>query len=439
MNKDAIVRVRLAIARAIEKFPFMVEAFLRLRLVRAVHMPGVMATDKFFNLYINEDLLDAFSDAELISVVFHEVLHNVLLHFKRLKRYPVFIANIAADLEINQCYENYDIVVPNGAILPEMLGLKRGEIAEYYAEELMKAAKAVCFGDCFKCKKHLKKGYYPYPENGVNLKPSFGLGSSAHGRKAPWEKFDHQDKSENCSESELDSFAERIYNESKIAGSLPGFLERSFNQATSSKINWQRELLLYLRAVLEDVRRKAQDYTRLKLSKKSYYTNMIYPGTTGFKLTFGILVDTSGSMTEDELSSIMEEIKNLLVYSGFEAIVWSGDTLITTVTAVKKWYELGKVRLVGGGGTAMDSCLKEIAESKIELRCVLVFTDGYTSWNDSNPFGKSTPVVVVLTNPYTREAIPKWVSKTIIIPKTNSSTRWKKCLLQNSLRMLQSS
>ncbi|MEO0274811.1 MAG: VWA-like domain-containing protein, partial [candidate division WOR-3 bacterium] len=192
-------------------------------------------------------------------------------------------------------------------------------------------------------------------------------------------------------------------------------------------------------AVLEDVRRKAQDYTRLKLSKKSYYTNIIYPGTTGFKLTFGILVDTSGSMTEDELSSIMEEIKNLLVYSGFEAIVWSGDTLITTVTAVKKWYELGKVRLVGGGGTAMDSCLKEIAESKIELRCVLVFTDGYTSWNDSNPFGKSTPVVVVLTNPYTREAIPKWVSKTIIIPKTNSSTRWKKCLLQNSLRMLQSS
>lgn len=425
MNKDALVRVRLAIARAIEKFPFMVEAFLRLRLVRAAHMPGVMATDKFFNLYINEDLLDAFSDAELISIVFHEVLHNVLLHFKRLKRYPVVIANIAADLEINQCYENYDVVVPNGAILPEVLGLKRGEIAEYYAEELMKRKKVICLGDCFKCKKHFKEGYYPYPENGVNLKPSFGLGSSAHGRKAPWEKFDQQDKSENCSGLELENLAERIYNESKKAGSLPGFLERSFNQATSSKINWQRELLLYLRSVLEDVRRKAQDYTRLKLSKKSYYTNIIYPGTTGFKQTFGILIDTSGSMTKDELSSIMAEIKNLLAYSGFEAIVWSGDTCITTVTAVKKWYELGKVRLVGGGGTAMDSCLKEIAKSKIHLSCVLVFTDGYTFWNDSNPFGKSTPVIVVLTDPYTRKAVPKWVSKTIILPKTNPSTRGK--------------
>lgn len=390
---DVKKRIQIAISRATLRHPFFINTLMYLTLKSVRIGVGPMATDMYYRLYYDEDLIVKLnlSDDQLLAIVLHEILHNILLHFKRLRKYPQEIANIAGDLEINQALQDLGYNIRNG-LFPQMFGLPPHKTAEEYAEMLLQNSQ-------------MEKVY----SRGANEGKPFG-GSSANGRKQEWE--DDYDKSNSATQSEAETIAREVAEEKQI-GDIPGYLKRILSTVAKPKVNWKRLLRVAVKKLVSEIEKGKFDYSRVRPSKKSYASDVVYPGTVKPKLSVGVLIDTSGSMSANELSSAVAEVLQIVKETKSTVHVFSGDTKIYSHSKIKGISGINKLELVGGGGTAMDVCMEQVASLKLKLNLFVVISDGYTDWPKENPF--KVPVIVALTTSKTKNYVPEWVYKTVVI------------------------
>lgn len=299
-----------------------------------------------FTLYVNEDFWKKLSDKEQLAVLTHECSHLCFFHLtEHFKASNHKLMNIAMDASINQYIQNLPADCVTVESLSKQCGknleLKRG--AWYYYNELLEYAnKNPKFMDQF---------------NNID---SHDMWPGEEMGEAERTLYDNQIK------SRLKETAEQI---TKQAGKIPGELS-SILEAIKNKppvFNWKR----YFRRLIGNSITSEIQLTRMRPSKR-------FPDARGIRMkrkpNIMVAVDTSGSISQDDLKDFFSEIHHIWK-TGVNVTVVEFDTKIQNIFEYKGQQN---IEVHGRGGTDATSAIEYYKQHRDFSSCI-IFTDGYLS------------------------------------------------------------
>jgi len=312
---------------------------------------GVSKNGIGIQLAINPEFFEKLNEYQRIGLLKHELLHVSFGHLVMRDRFKCpKLFNIAADLEINQYIG--DDYLPEGGVTMEMfkdLNLKRRAGTTYYYEKLEEAQ---CEGNC------------PTLENILNQM----CGNSIYDHPT-WDEF------EELSEAEKKLVQKQIEHQlketadatEKRQGHIPGELAEIIDRLRilePPSFPWKQ----YLRRFVGN---SSISYTK-KLRRKY---NKRYTGSPGLKIKFKnhilVGVDTSGSVSNDELKEFMNELCHMHK-TGHQITVAQCDTQIGSI---EKFNPKKDWDIKGRGGTCFQPVVDHYNEKK-EYTALIYLTDG---------------------------------------------------------------
>jgi predicted metal-dependent peptidase len=238
-------------------------------------------------VYVNPELFTAIPQNERPTVLAHEALHIFEQHFPRAGAIgaPQMIANIAADVKVNQHLHESGFRIPQNAVtsyfVSKIAGVPASEIDKMSFEEIVKLLMK---------NSSSSSGCIEVGESCCDLKKTNSKGEVLN-------EGDEEDSDAKTAE-EIERRAKKKAVESvvvaKIAGRVPAWAERTVDELLKPKVDWRRALRVALeRGVGRRVRR-----TWTKPSRKSE----CFPGKELMAMNSVVVaIDTSGSIGEEEI------------------------------------------------------------------------------------------------------------------------------------------
>jgi len=327
------------------------------------------------DLFFNPDFITRCNDAELKGLVCHEILHLAFQHPFRLQNRDHKIFNLAADLKVNDELSHTlgsSIQLPKGAMEPrygtwEYGPIKVEKIAEKTTEQIYN---------------ELKKHSFQIPKFILDLGTSSGKGGDSAGKG----KGKGKGVMTEIRPSELPGLAKewaaRIDSANALQrGSVPAGLLRELKALEYPELPWIQIIKQRLRAVS---------------SKRSWRTPnkkflpWYFPGITKIKgLTAVVAIDTSGSMSTDQLTKALSEVWGLAeAFKGIKFFLLTCDAEVWDAFELNNGNKekLKSIKMRGGGGTSFVPVFDKIKKDYLRvLDCLIFFTDGYGSFPDKKP------------------------------------------------------
>lgn len=309
-------------------------------------------------LSINPDYFSNLSLEHRIGLLKHELLHISFGHLVTRDRYPnKKLFNIAADLEINQYI--LDSYLPDGGLkldtFPELnLPVKAGT-DEYY--KLLEQAQEDGSSESLNSLLDQMNGDSPYDH-------------------MTWDEFDQLSEADKKLvqkqiEHQLKEVAEQT---EKRCGSIPGELAELIQRlryVEPAKFDWKG----YLRRFVGN---STVIYTK-KLRRKY---NKRYSANPGLKIKFKnhilVGIDTSGSVSSDELKEFMNELVHMHK-TGHKITIAQCDTQLNSVEEFNPKRDL---EIKGRGGTDFQPVVDHFNE-KGNYTALIYLTDG-EAYNPEN-------------------------------------------------------
>ncbi len=389
---DALKRMTIARTQLLLKSPFFGALALRLDLEEDPRCETVW-TDGV-TLGINPDFVIESSRDLLQGVLCHEVLHLALGHHVRRGDRQARQWNMASDYAVNPIVEEAGFSLPQDRLREE--GFDGLEAEKVY--ELLEIAQ--------------RKNRAPAPKDG-GMHP--GAESDAQDRQSDQPKAvlqadpgkcgevrDFPDRSEHGREQqERDVFltVREAAETARSWGKMPANVQRILSMLERPKIPWREVLSRFL----EEISRNDYDWA---MPNRRYMPGGFYLPVLRDK-TFGrvvLLVDTSASISSDDLTSLSSECFGVLE-------LYKDDVSLTTLyvdTEVAGVQELrsGTVpRPAGGGGTSFRPGFEWIEKQDRIPAGAIYFTDGNCADFPDEP---EFPVLWLLKhdNLWFRERVP---------------------------------
>lgn len=299
----------------------------------------------------------------------HQILHIV---FKHALRYNDFgdkkIFSIAADLTVNQYIEDHQL--GDQAIKIDDFkdfSLQGGQGIDYYYQKLKDA-----LSDMNDDSKGNAAGQNPMNESEQKLDELMRQTDNDQLEQHKfWDEFQELSSAEqkmieaNINESIMNTLS-RI--KSRDFGKLPGGLQNYIQllmESLKPNLNWRRILRIF-----------TASSSRTQLKNTIRKPSKRYGTTPGIKIRCKqkllLVLDTSGSVNEDELKEFFSEIYHIWK-QGAEVYILECDTIIN-----KQYLYKGKVpeMIHGRGGTCFDEPIK-FANEKYQPDATIYFTDGF--------------------------------------------------------------
>ena len=363
-------RVRLAQQR-----PYMASLLYRLTPVAQPKL-GTMAVDKYARLYFDPEC--NWSVEAYATVLYHECCHVLRDHAGRAEaqgineqnRENAGAWNIAADAEIND-----DIIAEGGdtwpfeVVTPKSLKQKDGLFAEEYYQKM--PSKKLTQGG---------KG---------NGKPKPGAGNcggcagNSHTGEldAPPTAGGSKDATPGLSGAEIDAVRNKVANDikehQKTQGNVPGHLRDWAEAFTNPKVDWRKVLRASVRRAMADIAGQV-NFTYQRPSRRTV-PKVILPSLRQPVPNIAVVVDTSGSMSNDDLAMVLGEINGVLKQcgqkTGVDAIVCDAH-----VHSAKRVFKAEQIVIEGRGGTDMRIGVQAALARPIKPHAVIILTDGFTPW-----------------------------------------------------------
>lgn len=371
----AIARTRAAVLR-----PYLSKAVWALQPIPKRGI-GTMATDAHWRLYWDPSTTLAWVKASpdvAAGVVLHETCHPLRNHHRRVASLGASHSdgNVAGDLEINGGFETEGLRLPDDVIYPSTYGLENGMLLEeYYAAVQMLPRK-------------------PCPDNTEGVLPRCGSGAgNPQGFEDPAPEAGGP---AGVSEAEADVLRHQVahdiarHNASR-PGAMPQGWVRWADTILAPKVNWRGVLRHALRHAIA-TRRGSMDYSYRAPSRRQI-PEALLPGRVRHVLDVALLIDTSGSMTQEHLDQALAEVVGVLRFTGMPVRVLSCDTASGSIKRTRMLRDLKDV-LRGGGGTDLRVGLDAVERLKPLPHMVIVITDGYTPWPDAPPRMRAVVVII---------------------------------------------
>ena len=354
---------------------------------------GTLAVDEKGRCYYDPQYVDSLTVDECAGVLYHEIHHLLREHAARLKGLgkTQMERNIAADLEINDDIMEEGIALPKGIIHPKLFGLPTKKTVEWYIEnrphENEKPNKKPNEEAQDKDKTEGGNGNERGDSQGdsrtstKNDSPSKEMpaggscGSVAHGVPQSYERKDEEGA---ISPQEMDTIKVKIAMSIQSAppGTVPGNLVRWAEEIHPTKVDWRMLLRRSARSALRQVSGKV-DYTYRRISRRSP-RNVILPAMLQFAPKVSLIIDTSGSMGNEQVGQALAEVKGIIREIG-EVEYLSVDA---EVHVKGKANKVKDVKLSGGGGTDMRKGFEQVSK---DSNLIVVVTDGMTPWPGEKP------------------------------------------------------
>ncbi len=323
---------------------------------------GVSKNGINYQLAINEEFWTSLSEKHQMGLLKHELLH---IAFGHLVSFGSFrnkkLANVAMDMEINQ-YIDPDYLPDGGIDINnyEDLNLDKKAGCRYYYDKLQQL------------KDEKDKNGTCGNEEMDKLLDNIDNGDVPD--HSTWEEFDDLSEAEKkLIEKQLQKVLSDAKEQTiKKRGNVPGEIEGVIiiEEIVKPKFDWRSY-----------VRRFSGTSTKVFTKKIRRKENRRYDENPGLKIKMKqhmlLAIDTSGSVSDAELTEFMNEIHHIYK-AGVDITIVQCDTSINSIEEYKGKNELN---VKGRGGTEFDPVLDYYNANQKKYTSLVYFTDGecYTS------------------------------------------------------------
>jgi predicted metal-dependent peptidase len=380
LDRAKLLAARL---RAANDRPYLATALYSLSVIADRRVP-TMGVDRHWRCYVNAEFVEATPVPELAAVWIHEAAHLLRAHHDRADNLPAEYrhdhhrVNVAEDCEINDDLVADGLPLPDNRVDPHKLGLQPGLLFEAYLPDI------------------------PRTRYGLEC------GSGAHGHPMPWDL--EGPAAAGVGPVEADAIrrttAEGIRAQQRSRGTVPGGWQRWATAVLEPTIDWRRALAGAVREAAAWAS-GAVDYTYRRPSRRAAaMRGVVLPTLRQPVPRVAVVVDTSGSMAEEDLRDAMGEITGVLRAVGI------GGNRITVlacdadVHATRRVSSVDQVVLAGGGGTDMRVGIEAALRGPETPHVVVVLTDGGTPWPDAPPSSARVIAALIGADPLPP---PAWI------------------------------
>lgn len=383
-------RLRILIAKLTLKYNYWGYLFSRVRRRSNNALPSIMGVgpelDGSVTLYYNPDLIKDTDDKNITYILAHEGFHLLNKHISRLlriianeisptkKQIKMKIWNIAADCCVNVQAKIPKILKINGQKVencrPELYNLPEGKASEFYYHRLLKDME-----------NNQQKTNEEYTQDIQDRSDQLD---------------DHSTWGDIKEATDLSVLSRKVDNYiSKIILDSTKSFSRDKGDFPSNILELIEEVLKPPKAPYYQIIRKLVRGTRvskfkrayMKINRKRGYVFSLnkasnipvispFPGRTrDLSFDIALLLDTSGSMSKDDILEGLSGIKNIIENDKNCKV-----TVLENDAKLQKEYEVKKIRDIqfnvsGRGGTILRPGLERAKELNPDV--CLVFTDGY--------------------------------------------------------------
>lgn len=236
----------------------------------------------------------------------------------------------------------------------------------------------------------------------------------ADGEGRPWEVPEEEDSGLSPGDAEdiRRTVAQAVQEGSRSMGNIPGHWEAwAGAELAPPKVPWQQKLQRFLRYATT-ISVGASDFTYQRRSRRQAAVGrrITLPASYSPKLEVAVVIDTSGSMSDDDLNRACSEVDGILRACGASAQVICADA---QVTASQRITSARNIELSGRGGTDMRVGLRAAAKSTPTPHAIILLSDGYTPWPKQGEI--KTPIVVGLIGRNCGvDSVPEWVDSIVV-------------------------
>lgn len=167
-------------------------------------------------------------------------------------------------------------------------------------------------------------------------------------------------------------------------GSMKEFLDIMSEMLAEPKADWRTILNNAVVRASDAISRGRSDYSYRRRNRRFADSELIMPGLISYKPTISLIVDTSGSMGDEDYQQVLAEAEGILknVSSGARGI--DVICLDTEISSIKSVNSIKDIDFVGGGGTDMAPAFRHFEEKPKSAPDIAVLaTDGAFSWSET--------------------------------------------------------
>ena len=373
--------------------PFLASALARLPLVDATNYGwcNTMATDGYF-IYVDSNFCARLSRSEITFVFAHELMHCVLGHLDRRGAREAGLWGMAIDYATNLMLVEFGMQMPaEGLIEPRFCGMTAEGIFDELVEAGVKNENAAeklyeIGGDAAAGNNDTSRALAAATPGGMDLHLD---PTDTRGMDQRLKGFPSVEERRRLRVMLTKDVAD------KLGGSGAGYFQQEVHRAAHSPISWDALLSRFFTGL------RRNDYRLFPPNRKHIWRGLILPalGVPGPQHIVTV-VDTSGSMNDDELSKIFAALDRLRSATECKLTVIQCDAQIADVAEYESYETVtfDLVTVYGRGGTdfrpPFDWVAEHVHAGEMAPDALIYLTDGFGSFPDKAP---GYPVLWVLT------------------------------------------
>jgi len=396
--------------RALQDCPYFAHALFSAQPLAAEGL-GTFAVDASWRMYLDPSTLAQWGPEVAGGVLNHEVNHLLRDHAGRgqalgpARDHTVW--NYATDAAINDDLLAAGVALPEGVVTPAGLGLEAAGIEENYYRALLSQTDG---GDGESSSTDSASADGGSTDGGST---DGGCGSGAGDEPAAWElpapgagagEDGEGTDGAHAGSADRTGLTAPVVGEARARvirrtvahdvrthtaragtgrGTVPAGLRRwAERELTEPVVDWRRVLSATVRRALAyRAGQVSPTYTRLPRHR---LPGIVTPGSRRPQITAAVVVDTSGSVGADLLSTALAEVRGVVKACGVGErglAVLACDAEVAATTRVRKVSTVAEdVDLAGGGGTDMRVGIAAAEALRPPPDVVVVLSDGGTPW-----------------------------------------------------------
>ena len=414
-QNDIELKLSAARTRLIIDKPFLGALVLRLPTVAASPSWCETTATDARKIFYNPAYIDALDMDETQFALAHEALHCALSHFARRGHRNKRKWDIACDLAINPLLRSEGFKLPPGALLLDGFdGMTAEEIypsiEDSFEEECHDKHVYDSDSDTKPNPEQADRGQGTPPEqsNSKNKQKQPRQGKSEQSAKP---KQSARAQSDSGGESQPQPLTQKekenldtqwqqrlagAAQQAMQAGKLGGAMARLVDYLLQPQLPWRNLLAHYMSSIARD------DYSYTRPSSRRG-DPAIYPSLRSGQINIFVALDTSGSISDDDMRQFVSEIDAIKSQVRARVTLQACDTKLVDggPWVFEPWEEFRLPRhFIGGGGTEFSPVFNWIDNTDIKPDLLVYFTDAKGSIPKHEP---AYPVVWLVKG---KESVP---------------------------------